>query len=116
MCEGSAVYSEIDLTVELLGENKFVCNGKELTCGLYASDRSLQKDHAIHSVGALEIIMDDHSSRRTSGINEDDLIIRSAASSKVSDAENAPMAFPLYPTEPMPVLYAAALSRITALL
>lgn len=41
--EGSAIYSQIDLTIELIGENKFICQGKDLTYALYASNISLKR-------------------------------------------------------------------------
>ena len=85
-CEGSAIYSQIDLTIELIGENKFICKGKELTYGLYASNISLQKDLAIRGDGSLEIIVDDESSRMSAGIIADDLWIASDVSITIGDA------------------------------
>ena len=85
-CDGSAIYSQIDLTVELIGENKFIRKGKELTYALYASDRSLQKDLAIQGDGSLEIMVDDPNCRSISGIIADDLWIRADVSITLANA------------------------------
>ena len=85
-CDGSAIYSEIDVTVELIGENKFICKGKELTYGIYASNRSLQKDLVISGDGSLEILVEDEGCRGNAGIIADDLWIRADVSINLASA------------------------------
>lgn len=88
-CKGSVIYSEIDLTVELIGENKFTCGGKELTYGLYASDRSLRKDLAITGDGSLEITVADNGCRGNAGIIAETLWLRADVSVILADAEES---------------------------
>ena len=88
-CEGSAIYSQIDLTIELIGENKFICNGKDLTYALYASNISLQKDLAIRGDGSLEIIVDEPSSRISAGIIADDVMIGADVSITIGNASES---------------------------
>ena len=85
-CEGSAIYSQIDLTIELVGENKFICHGKELIYALYASNISLKKDLAIRGDGSLEIVVDEETSRISAGIIADDLWIGADVSVTVGNA------------------------------
>ena len=86
-CEGSAIYSQIDLTIELIGENKLICDGKELTYALYASNIALRKDLAIRGDGSLEIIVDEESSRISAGIIADDIWLGSDVSINVGNAK-----------------------------
>ena len=85
-CEGSAIYSQIDLTIELIGENKFICGGDELTYAIYASDRSLRKDIAITGDGSLEIVVDDDTCRANAGIIAADVWLRADVSVDLADA------------------------------
>ena len=85
-CEGAAIYSQIDLTIELIGENKFICGGEELTYALYASDCSLRKDIAITGDGSLEIVIDDDTSRSNIGMIAEDVWLRADVSITVADA------------------------------
>ena len=54
-CEGTVVYSKIDLLVQLIGENKIICTDEEYGIGIYAGDSSLNKDLAILGDGSLTI-------------------------------------------------------------
>ena len=53
--EKTVVYSKIDLHIQLIGENKFVCTGEEPCTGIYAGDYNLSKDLAIIGDGSLTI-------------------------------------------------------------
>ena len=87
-CEGSAIYSEIDLTVELTGENKFTCRGKDFTYAVYASDVSLKKSISFTGDGTLDILVDDESCVNNAGIVADDLWISSDISITLTNAED----------------------------
>ena len=87
--EGSAIYSQIDLTIELIGENKFISSGKELTYGLYASNISLRKDLAIRGDGSLEIVVDADNSRISAGIIADDVWVGADVSITVGNASES---------------------------
>ena len=54
-CEGTVVYSKIDLLVQLIGENKIICTDEEYGIGIYAGDSSLNKDLAFVGDGSLTI-------------------------------------------------------------
>lgn len=88
-CEGSAIYSEIDLTVELVGENKFVCSGKEYTYAVYTSDVSLKKDLAITGNGSLEIIIADDTCENNAGIIAGELWIGADVSITLANAADS---------------------------
>lgn len=88
-CNGSAIYSDIDLTVELIGENKFICGDKDLTYALYAANGSLRKDLAITGNGSLEIVVNDESCGTIAGIIADDLWIRTDVSITLADAQES---------------------------
>ena len=49
------IYSQIDLSVNLVGENKFVCKDKDAITAIYASDYILRKDLSIDGDGSLTI-------------------------------------------------------------
>ena len=49
------VYSLIDLKIELVGENKFICKDGESAYAIYASDGILRKDVAFEGDGSLTI-------------------------------------------------------------
>ena len=53
--ENTVVYSEIDLHIQLIGENKFICTNEEYAIGIYAGDYNLNKDLAIIGDGSLTI-------------------------------------------------------------
>ena len=54
----SVIYSEIDLLVELVGENKFVCKDSAAITAVYASNGILRKDIAFDGEGSLEIVFE----------------------------------------------------------
>jgi hypothetical protein len=49
------VYSAIDLNIELIGENKFVCTDNEYGVGIYAGNYNIAKDLSIGGKGSLTI-------------------------------------------------------------
>ena len=49
------VYSLVDLKIELVGENKFICKDGESAYAIYASDGILRKDVAFEGDGSLTI-------------------------------------------------------------
>lgn len=53
--EETVVYTKIDLHIQLIGENKFVCTNEEYGSGIYAGDYNLNKDLAIIGDGSLII-------------------------------------------------------------
>ena len=54
-CTAAAIYSTVDLHVELIGENKFHCKDQTLFTTIYASDYELAKDLVIMGTGSLTI-------------------------------------------------------------
>ena len=54
-CEGTVVYSKIDLLVQLIGENKIICTDEEYGIGIYAGDSSLNKDLSFVGDGSLTV-------------------------------------------------------------
>ena len=85
-CEGSAIYSQRDLTVELIGENTFICSGRDLTYALYAADRSLKKDLAIRGDGTLKILVEDDTCKTNAGIIAENVWISSDVSITLANA------------------------------
>ena len=53
--KNTVVYSEIDLHIQLIGENKFICTNEKYAIGIYAGDNNLNKDLAIIGDGSLTI-------------------------------------------------------------
>ena len=53
-CEGTAIYSRIDLMIRLVGENKIAVSGESIT-GIYASNYQLSKDLTFFGDGSLTI-------------------------------------------------------------
>jgi hypothetical protein len=53
--ENSVVYSKIDLNIQLIGENKFICTNEDYAIGIFAVDYNLYKDLAIIGDGSLTI-------------------------------------------------------------
>jgi hypothetical protein len=51
----TVVYSEIDLHIQLVGENKIICTDDDYAIGIYAGDYNLNKDLAIIGDGSLTI-------------------------------------------------------------
>ena len=83
-CEGPAISSQRDLTVELIGENKFICTGDNAVA-VYASDGMLRKHLSFEGDGTLAIEVEGSAS--TCGIVADDLWIGSDISISLSDGE-----------------------------
>ena len=53
--DNTVVYSEIDLHIQLIGENKLICTDEKYAIGIYAGDYNLNKDLAIIGDGSLTI-------------------------------------------------------------
>ena len=49
------VYSKIDLMIELIGENKFICTNEDYSVGVYAGDYNIYKDLSFIGDGSLTI-------------------------------------------------------------
>ena len=54
-CTSAAIYSKVDLQVELIGENRFLCKDADLFTPIYASDYELAKDIIFMGDGSLTI-------------------------------------------------------------
>ena len=85
--EGWPLYSRKDLNIELIGENKFVCNNKEYSAGIYAGDNNLGKDLAITGNGSLTIEIQDKCGEAV-GIFASDLTVTTDITVKTPDCEN----------------------------
>ena len=81
------LYSKKDLNIELIGENKFVCNKKEYSAGIYAGDNNLGKDLAITGDGSLTIEIPDKCGEAV-GIFASDLTVTTDITVKTPDCEN----------------------------
>ena len=81
------LYSKKDLNIELIGENKFVCNNKEYSAGIYAGDNNLGKDLAITGDGSLAIEIPDKCGEAV-GIFASKLTVTTDIIVKTPDCEN----------------------------
>lgn len=81
------VYSQIDLNIQLIGENKFVCTDEVYGMGVYAGDYNIAKNLAIVGEGTLIIELPNRSSESV-GIFASELTIASDVSITVADCEN----------------------------
>ena len=81
------LYSKKDLNIELIGENKFVCNKKEYSAGIYAGDNNLGKDLAITGDGSLTIEIPDKCGEAV-GVFASKLTVTADIIVKTSDCEN----------------------------
>lgn len=81
------LYSKKDLNIELIGENKFVCNKKEYSAGIYAGDNNLGKDLAITGDGSLIIEIPDKCGEAV-GIFASKLTVTTDITVKTPDCEN----------------------------
>ena len=86
--EYTTVYSKIDLTIQLIGENTFVSTYEDYSIGIYASDNHLTKDLAILGDGSLTIELP-NAGTEAIGIYASDLTIMSDVTVKTSDCEHA---------------------------
>lgn len=85
--EDWSVYSNIDLNIQLIGENKFVCTNEGYSAGVYVSDYYLSKDLAFFGDGSLTIEIPDKCGEAV-GIFASDLKVMSDVTVKTSDCEN----------------------------
>ena len=83
----SIIYSEIDLQIELIGENKFICKDTENVTAVYASNGILRKDISFDGEGTLDISFENISASCT-GIVADDLYIGSDVTITTPDSSN----------------------------
>ena len=85
--ENWPLYSQKDLNVKLIGENKFICKNKEYSGGVYAGDDHLSKDLAFIGDGSLTIELPDRSDEAI-GIFADQLTVLTDITVITSDCEN----------------------------
>ena len=85
--KNTVVYSEIDLHIQLIGENKFICTNEEYPIGIYAGDYQLNKDLAIVGDGSLTIEIPNESEQAV-GIAAASLTIGSDVTVTTPDCEN----------------------------
>ena len=81
------LYSKKDLNIELIGKNKFVCNKKEYSAGVYAGDNNLGKDLAFTGDGSLTIEIPNKCGEAV-GIFASDLTVTTDIIVKTPDCEN----------------------------
>ena len=87
-CEGTVVYSKIDLLVQLIGENKIICTDEEYGIGIYAGDSSLNKDLSLVGDGSLTIEFP-NASGEAAGISAANLTVASDLTVITPDCEKA---------------------------
>ena len=85
--ESWPVYSQIDLNIELIGENKLICKNEVYSGGVYAGDDYLSKDLAFTGDGSLTIEIPDKCGEAV-GIFASKLTINNDITVKISDCEN----------------------------
>ena len=85
--EDTVVYSKIDLHIELIGENKFVCTNEEYGTGIYAGDYNLNKDLAILGDGSLTIEIP-NANGQAAGLSAADLTVLTDLTVITPDCEN----------------------------
>lgn len=85
--EAWPIYSKRDLNIELIGENKIVCNKKEYSAGIYAGDYQLSKDLAFIGDGSLTIEIPDTCGEAV-GIFASDLTVTTDITVKTPNCEN----------------------------
>ena len=85
--ENTVVYSEIDLHIQLIGENKFICTNEEYAIGVFAGDYNLYKDLAIIGNGSLTIELPNTSDEAV-GIAADNLTVATNLTVTTPDCEN----------------------------
>lgn len=87
-CDNTTLYSEIDLNIHLIGENKIVCANEEYSVGICAGNGNLSKDLVIGGEGSLTIELP-ISSKQAIGIYASELTLSSDISVISSDCENS---------------------------
>lgn len=85
-CDCSVISSKIDLMINLIGENKFVVSGEQVSA-VYVSDNMLSKDLAFIGDGSL-VVEFKGSSFSTSGIHARNLRIEADIDITMPDCEN----------------------------
>ena len=85
--EDTVVYSKIDLHIQLIGENKFVCTNEGYGIGVYAGDYNLSKDLAIIGDGSLTIEVP-NSIGEAVGLSAANLTVATDLTVNTSDCEN----------------------------
>ena len=85
--EDTVVYSKIDLHIQLIGENKFVCTNEGYGIGVYAGDYNLSKDLAIIGDGSLTIEIP-NSTGEAVGLSAANLTVATDLTVNTSDCEN----------------------------
>lgn len=85
--EDTVVYSKIDLHIQLIGENKFVCTNEGYGIGVYAGDYNLSKDLAIIGDGSLTIEIP-NSIGEAVGLSAANLTVATDLTVNTSDCEN----------------------------
>ena len=85
--DNTVVYSEIDLHIQLIGENKIICTDEEYGIGIYAGDYNLYKDLAIIGNGSLTIDFPNESGEAV-GIAADNLTVATDLNVTTPDCEN----------------------------
>jgi hypothetical protein len=85
--EKTVVYSEIDLHIQLIGENKFICTNEEYAIGIFAGNNHLFKDLAIIGDGSLTIELPNTSDEAV-GIAADNLTVATNLTVTTPDCEN----------------------------
>ena len=85
--EDTVVYSEIDLHIQLIGENKFICTNEEYAIGVFAGNNHLFKDLAIIGDGSLTIELPNTSDEAV-GIAADNLTVATNLTVTTPDCEN----------------------------
>ena len=85
--EDPIVYSKVDLNINLIGENKFVCTGEKDPIGIYAGDFNIYKDLAIIGDGSLTIEIPNESEQAV-GIAAANLTVGSDLTITTPDCEN----------------------------
>ena len=85
--DNTVVYSEIDLHIQLIGENKFICTNEEYAIGVFAGNNNLFKDLAIIGDGSLTIELPNTSDEAV-GIAADNLTVATDLTVTTPDCEN----------------------------
>ena len=84
--EDTIVYSKIDLHIQLIGENKFICTNEEYAIGIFAGNYHLNEDLAIIGDGSL-IIELPNASDEAVGLSAANLTVATDLTIKTSDCE-----------------------------
>ena len=83
----TVVYSEIDLHIQLIGENKFICTNEKNAVGVFTGTYHFYKDLAIIGDGSLTIELPNASDEAV-GIAADNLTVATNLTVTTTDCEN----------------------------